>query len=195
MGSAEITNYMVNGDLTPLTSQTRDSVSRLHDIVHRLEEENDYLRPLKQNDRIPTEYSSTNGFSPHDKEEEEEKEMCVDSYSLENVPPINDAEFDEVDYEKDDSWLYSPKKPNFPATPVKNADDWLRDKAMTPELLRIRGSLSEKLEVIAIENRKGLLCSSSFNYYLIPFNPFNLQMYLLTELFKSKNFIVFCYHY
>ena len=37
----------------------------------------------------------------------------------------------------------------------RSAENWLRNNVSTPELLRVRGSLSATLEVIAIENRKG----------------------------------------
>lgn len=41
------------------------------------------------------------------------------------------------------------------ATPEK----WLKENLTTPELMRVRGSLSAKLDVIKIEKRKGIgLC-------------------------------------
>ena len=52
--------------------------------------------------------------------------------------------------------LYSPTKEiQHPGTPLKNSDNWLKQDAVTPDLMRVRSSLSEKLEVIAIEGRKG----------------------------------------
>lgn len=49
----------------------------------------------------------------------------------------------------------SPKKFQTPG-PSRSPEKWLKDDTSTPELMRVRGSLSAKLEVIAIESRKGL---------------------------------------
>lgn len=102
MGSVEVGNFMVNGDLTHDNLGPKDSVSRLHDIVHRLEEENEFLLPLRQNERSPSEHLSSNGFVAHD--ENGENGDFNNPFRLENVPPVNDHEFDEVEFEKDDSW-------------------------------------------------------------------------------------------
>lgn len=59
----------------------------------------------------------------------------------------------------------TPNKRKVSGTPVKSPDDWLREKVVTPELLRVRGSLTEKLEVIAIENRKGKLIYNTRGFW------------------------------
>ena len=51
----------------------------------------------------------SNGFASPCGPSEEEDEAggggnAVYDFSLENTPPINDKDFDEVEYEKDDSW-------------------------------------------------------------------------------------------
>ena len=112
MGTVDVpTNLLVNGDINhdTLTGGTArgDTVARLHDIVHKLEEENDFLLPLRRNDSNESANESTNGGLSNgflvDQEEETEEIEGVD-FSLENTPPIDDKEFDEVEYEKDDSW-------------------------------------------------------------------------------------------
>ena len=120
MGSVDVSfDHLVNGDLNNhdvITSGTGrgEGVARLHDIVHKLEEENDFLLPLRRNDSNEATHNeiSNGGFgggvSPqHEPSEEETEENHVGGicdFSLENTPPIDDKEFDEVEYEKDDSW-------------------------------------------------------------------------------------------
>ena len=50
----------------------------------------------------------------------------------------------------------SPSKILTPQCRNKNTEIWLKENVSTPDLLRVRGSLSARLEVIGIENRKGI---------------------------------------
>ena len=51
----------------------------------------------------------------------------------------------------------SPQKLQTPGRKIQaSPDKWLKENLTTPELMRVRGSLSAKLDVIKIENRKGM---------------------------------------
>ena len=59
------------------------------------------------------------------------------------------------------SRLYeSPQKIQTPGMKIQaTPEKWLKENLTTPELMRVRGSLSAKLDVIKIEKRKGIgLC-------------------------------------
>ena len=59
----------------------------------------------------------------------------------------------DMELDSEESWLYSPPKEadkSLVGTPI-DPDAWLKQDAMTADLMRVRSSLAEKLELIAIE--------------------------------------------
>ena len=57
MGSVDVTNLLVNGDLNHhdvINNGGGTGAARLHDIVHKLEEDNDFLLPLRRGDSNET---------------------------------------------------------------------------------------------------------------------------------------------
>lgn len=148
MGSVDVETIVLNGENVHQKLGARESVNKLHDLVHKLEEENDLPSPKKHENGFAEHFESNNSVS-HD-ENMNNNDRC----SLENVGPVQEFEFD-TDLDSEDSWLFeSPKKFQTPG-PSRSPEKWLKDDTSTPELMRVRGSLSAKLEVIAIESRKG----------------------------------------
>ncbi|XP_057314070.1 uncharacterized protein LOC130655344 isoform X2 [Hydractinia symbiolongicarpus] len=148
MGSVDVETIVVNGENVHQKVGARESVNKLHDLVHKLEEENDLPSPKKHENGFSEHFESSNSVS-HD-ENMNNNDRC----SLENVGPVQEFEFD-TDLDSEDSWLFeSPKKFQTPG-PSRSPEKWLKDDTSTPELMRVRGSLSAKLEVIAFESRKG----------------------------------------
>jgi len=125
-----------------------NSIDKLHNLTAQIAIDSD-ITPLTPTKKI------NNFIDPPlngniNEEEEEEEERC----SLDDVKPVDELEFD-TDLDAEDSWLYeSPMKLHTPGRP-RTGDEWLKHNVTTPELLRVRGSLSASLEVIAFENRKG----------------------------------------
>ncbi|XP_065684842.1 uncharacterized protein LOC100202714 isoform X6 [Hydra vulgaris] len=111
-----------------------DNISKLHSLVNDIEVSNSVTVKVENN------------FN-------DEKVSFIEECSLDEIEPLENIEYD-TDMNSEDSWLYqSPTKISTPQR-SKNTEIWLKENVSTPELLRIRGSLSARLEVIGIESRK-----------------------------------------
>ncbi|XP_065669046.1 uncharacterized protein LOC100202714 isoform X12 [Hydra vulgaris] len=111
-----------------------DNISKLHSLVNDIEVSNSITVKVENN------------FN-------DEKVSFIEDCSLDEIEPLENIEYD-TDMNSEDSWLYqSPTKISTPQR-SKNTEIWLKENVSTPELLRIRGSLSARLEVIGIESRK-----------------------------------------
>ena len=64
-------------------------------------------------------------------------------------------------------------------------DKWLKENLTTPELMRVRGSLSAKLDVIKIEKRKG------FDIFLHLFH-FMIIFFSLYAVIVLSQFAYYC---
>ncbi|XP_066928631.1 uncharacterized protein [Clytia hemisphaerica] len=120
------------------------SINRLLGLVNKLETENSLS---SSNSEKTLENGFHNGHTT-------ENDIC----SLENASEVTDPEFNRtINSEDENSWLYeSPQKIQTPGKGIQTPEKWLTENLTTPELLRVRGSLSAKLDVMKIEKRKGL---------------------------------------
>lgn len=126
------------------------NVNRLHNIVNKLEEDNDL--PSPKNSEKTFEETVTNGNLQNG------YHVNGGIYSLENTSDVLDEDFDMTITDSEDSWLYeSPQKLQTPGKKIQGTSEkWLKENLTTPELMRVRGSLSAKLDVMNIEKRKGM---------------------------------------
>lgn len=132
----DYTTSPVNGKSTEDEKPT--NVEALQNIVNKLEESNN-LPSIKSSER-----AVSNGQTSTD-----------DIYSLENTSGVLDEDFN-FTVDSEDSWLYeSPQKIQTPGKRLSSPVKWLTENITTPELMRVRGSLSAKLDVIKFEKRKG----------------------------------------
>lgn len=133
------------------------AISRENGIADKDEKPEQQVLAEKTLDTFSSQENAKNGDSENGLENQNEHRNENDEYSLEGTSDVTDAEFN-MTVDSEDSWLYeSPQKLQTPGRKIQTSPDkWLKENLTTPELMRVRGSLSAKLDVIKIENRKGL---------------------------------------